>query len=214
MDKKIEIRNAKGTVTRAEGDSRRVEGVAVVFNSWSEDLGGFREKIAPGALDGVIERSDIFALLDHRRERGILGRCKRGEEVSLHLEIREDGLHYAFDAPETALGNEVLSCLERGEIDGSSFAFTVLEDTWERNGDEYQRVITKIDELFDVSPVYSPAYSQTSCDLRGLDALKAEERAEAERKAAEAKAEEERIAFGKYLADLKAEINPNPEKDE
>ena len=203
MNKKIEIRNSKGTVKRAEGDSRRVEGRAVVFDSWSEDLGGFREKIARGALDGVIDRSDVFALLDHDRCRGILGRCKRGDQVSLRLEVREDGLHYAFDAPDTALGNEVLSCLERGEIDGSSFAFTVLEDQWERVGDEYQRTITKIDELYDVSPVYSPAYSQTTCDLRGLDALKAEERAAEERQ----KAENERIALGKYIADLKSEIN-------
>ena len=192
MEKKTtEIRNLKGVVKRAEGDSRRVEGVAVVFDSWSEDLGGFREKIAHGALDGVIARSDIFALLDHDRRRGILGRSKRGDQVSLQLEIREDGLHYAFEAPETALGNELLSCLERGEIDGSSFAFTVLEDQWKRVGDEYQRTITKIDELYDVSPVYSPAYSQTTCDLRGLDALKAEERAAEERAAAQ-KAEEER----------------------
>lgn len=192
-------------VKRAEGDSRRVEGVAVVFDQWSEDLGGFREKIAPGALDGVIARSDIFALLDHDRRRGILGRSKRGDQVSLQLDVREDGLHYAFEAPETDLGNEVLSCLQRGEIGGSSFAFTVLEDAWERVGDEYQRTIMKIDELYDVSPVYSPAYSQTTCDLRGLDALKAEERAEEERAAA-AKAEEKRIAFGKYIADLKDEI--------
>lgn len=200
-----EIRNFSGMVKRAEGDSRRVEGVAVVFNQWSEDLGGFREKIAPGALDGVIARSDIFALLDHDRSRGILGRSKRGDQVSLQLDVRDDGLHYAFEAPETDLGNEVLSCLQRGEIGGSSFAFTVLEDAWERVGDEYQRTIMKIDELYDVSPVYSPAYSQTTCDLRGLDALKAEERAEEERAAA-AKAEEERIAFGKYIADLKDEI--------
>ena len=200
-----EIRNFSGMVKRAEGDSRRVEGVAVVFDQLSEDLGGFREKIAPGALDGVIARSDIFALLDHDRRRGILGRSKRGDQVSLMLEVREDGLHYAFVAPETDLGNEVLSCLQRGEIGGSSFAFTVLEDKWERVGEEYQRTITKIDELYDVSPVYSPAYSQTTCDLRGLDALKAEERAEEERAAA-AKAEEERIAFGKYIADLKDEI--------
>lgn len=203
MDKKTEIRNIKGVVKRAEGDSRRVEGLAVVFDSWSEDLGGFRERIARGALDGVIERSDIFALLDHDRRRGILGRSKRGDQVSLSLEVRDDGLHYAFEAPETALGNEVLSCLERGEIDGSSFAFTVLEDRWERVGDEYQRTITKIDELYDVSPVYSPAYSQTTCDLRGLETLKAEERAAVERK----QAEEERIALGKYTADLRKEIN-------
>lgn len=204
MEKKIEVRNnPTGKVTRAEGDSRTVKGRAVVFDSWSEDLGGFREKIDPRALDGVIERSDIFALMDHDRRRGILGRCKRGDQVSLRLNVTDEGLDYEFEAPETALGNELLSCLERGEIDGSSFAFTVLEDRWERNGDTYERTITKIDELYDVSPVYSPAYSQTTCDLRGLEQLKAEERAAADR----AKAESERIALGKYIADLKNEIN-------
>lgn len=204
MEKKIEVRNnPTGKVTRAEGDSRTVKGRAVVFNSWSEDLGGFREKIDPRALNGVIERSDIFALMDHDRRRGILGRCKRGDQVSLRLNVTDEGLDYEFEAPETALGNELLSCLERGEIDGSSFAFTVLEDRWERNGDTYERTITKIDELYDVSPVYSPAYSQTTCDLRGLEQLKAEERAAADR----AKAESERIALGKYIADLKNEIN-------
>lgn len=204
MSKKIEIRNnPSGLVTRAEGDSRTVKGRAVVFDAWSEDLGGFREKIAPGALDGVIERSDIFALLDHRRDRGILGRSKRGDQVSLRLNVTDAGLDYEFEAPDTALGNELLSCLERGEIDGSSFAFTVLEDQWERVGDEYQRTITKIDELYDVSPVYSPAYSQTTCDLRGLETLKAEERAAEERLIAESK----RVALGKYIADLKCKIN-------
>lgn len=203
MSKKIEVRNnPSGIVTRAEGDSRTVKGRAVVFNAWSEDLGGFREKIAHGALDGVIERSDIFALLDHRRDRGILGRSKRGDQVSLRLNVTDAGLDYEFEAPDTALGNELLSCLERGEIDGSSFAFTVLEDNWERVGDEYQRTITKIDELYDVSPVYSPAYSQTTCDLRGLETLKAEERAAEERQIAESK----RVALGKYIADLKQEI--------
>lgn len=203
-EKKVEIRNnPSGVVTRAEGDSRTVRGRAVVFDSWSEDLGGFRERIAKGALDGVIARSDIFALMDHDRRRGILGRCKRGDEVSLRLKVTDEGLEYEFEAPETALGDELLSCLERGEIDGSSFAFTVLEDNWERVGDEYQRTITKIDELYDVSPVYSPAYSQTTCDLRGLDALKATER-DAENKRI---AEERQVALGKYIANLKQEIN-------
>ena len=203
-EKKVEIRNnPSGVVTRAEGDSRTVRGRAVVFDSWSEDLGGFRERIAKGALDGVIARSDIFALMDHDRRRGILGRCKRGDEVSLRLKVTDEGLEYEFEAPETALGDELLSCLERGEIDGSSFAFTVLEDNWERVGDEYQRTITKIDELHDVSPVYSPAYSQTTCDLRGLDALKATER-DAENKRI---AEERQVALGKYIANLKQEIN-------
>ena len=205
-EKKIERRNGVGSVMRAEGESRHVEGYALVFNSLSNDLGGFREKISPVALEGVIERSDIFALLNHDRSRGVLARCKMGKELSLRLSVDDKGLRYEFDAPHSALGDELLECLSRGEIDSSSFAFTVLEDQWERNGDEYLRTITKFDELFDVSPVYQPAYDETSCDLRGLETLKAEERA-AEERANAAKAEADRIALGKYVADLKNEIN-------
>lgn len=201
--KKIEIRNGVGSVKRTLPESRHVEGYAAVFNQWSEDLGGFREKIDPKAFEGVIARSDVFALLDHDRRRGILGRCKYGNEISLRLSVDDHGLRYEFDAPETELGNQLLACLQRGEIDSSSFAFTVLGDKWERNGDTYERTIMQFDKLLDVSPVYSPAYTQTECDLRGLDALKAEERAAEERAAAE----QEKVALGKYLADLKAEIN-------
>lgn len=208
MDKKTEIRNMRGMLKRAEDDNNRIEGVAVVFEQWSEDLGGFREKIARGALDGVIERSDVFALLDHDRRKGILGRCKYGDQRSLNLEVQDDGLHFALNLPNTPVGEETRSGLERGEIDGSSFAFTVLEDQWERVGDEYQRTITKIDELYDVSPVYSPAYSQTTCDLRGLDALKAQEKEAEERKLAEDK----RIALGKYIANLKSTITKITQK--
>ena len=205
MNKIKEIRNGVGMVKRTIPESRHVEGYAAVFNEWSQDLGGFREKIDPKAFESVIERSDVFALLDHDRSRGILARCKYGDEISLRLSVDDHGLRYEFDAPETELGNQLLACLTRGEIDASSFAFTVLDDVWTRNGDIYERTITQIDELFDVSPVYSPAYTQTECDLRGLDALKAEERAAEERR----KAEEEKVALGKYIADLKAEINPN-----
>ena len=101
--KKIEIRNGVGSVKRTLPESRHVEGYAAVFNQWSEDLGGFREKIDPKAFDGVIARSDVFALLDHDRRRGILGRCKYGNEISLRLSVDDHGLRYEFDAPETEL---------------------------------------------------------------------------------------------------------------
>ena len=57
---------------------RWVEGYALVFNSESNDLGGFTEVIDPIALDGVLERSDIFCLLNHSKDRGVLARSKNG----------------------------------------------------------------------------------------------------------------------------------------
>lgn len=186
-------------ITRAMGDdSRRVEGYALVFNSESRDLGGIIEVIDSHALDGVLPDSDVMCWLNHDSSRGALAR-RRGENVpqsavgnSLELEIDDIGLRYAFDAPDTALGNELIEGLKRGDINQSSFAFTVKEDTWERLGDGMVlRTINKIERLYDVSPVYDPAYYGTSVELdrRGYDELLEREEKEREEKEAELKAE-------------------------
>ena len=182
-----EVRNI-GEI-RANVESRNVDGYALVFNSLSENLGGFREQIIPEAVDGVIERSDIMATLNHDASRGILARSRYGSGT-LSLEADEKGLRYSFDAPNTSLGDECLEYLRRGDITQSSFAFTVKEDSWEKQSDgTYIRTIKAFDRLWDVSPVFTPAYSETSVSCRSFEDFKAEE----ERKEAEAKAEQERI---------------------
>lgn len=157
-------------------ESRKVEGYAIVFNSQSEDL-GFIETIEKDAIDDdVIAKSDVFALMNHDNNRGILARSRRGKG-SLSLTIDEKGLKYSFDAPKTALGNELLEMLRRGDITSSSFAFTVATngETWEKRDGRYYRTIKKIDRLYDVSPVYNPAYSETSVACRSFnDILKIE----------------------------------------
>lgn len=187
-----EIRNI-GEI-RANVESRNVDGYALVFNTLSEDLGGFREQILPEATDGVIERSDVMATLNHDASRGILARSRFGNGT-LSLEADEKGLRYTFDAPRTALGDECLEYLRRGDINQSSFAFTVAEDAWEKQSDgTYIRTIKKFDRLWDVSPVFTPAYAATSVSCRSFDAFKeAEARAEEEARLAEEKrqAEEE-----------------------
>ena len=156
-------------------ESRTVEGYASVFNSKSRDLGGFTEIIDPSAFEGVIERSDVLALLNHDQDRGVLARSRKGVG-SLTLSIDERGLKYSFDAPNTALGNELIEGLKRGDISTSSFAFTVSGEKWTKEPDgTYLRTITQIDKLFDVSPVYNEAYEDTSVALRSLDAVRAEE---------------------------------------
>ena len=183
----IERRFCDKCITRAaDDDSRRVEGYALVFNSLSRDLGGVVEEIDPSALDGVLDVSDVKCLINHDAGRGALARC-RGAKVpqaeagnSMELEVDDIGLRYAFDAPHTSLGDELLEGLRRGDINQSSFAFTVAEDKWERlDGGMAKRTILKFDRLFDVSPVYDPAYEATSVaiDRRGYDKLIAEEEA-------------------------------------
>lgn len=160
---------------REESESRHVEGYGSVYNQRSVDLGGFQEIIAPGAFDGVIERSDVKCYLDHNPQRGILARSKNGQG-SLKLELDERGLKYSFDAPHTVLGDEVVEGLRRGDYSQSSFAFTVQDEAWTKEEDgTYLRTITKIGGLYDVSIVANPAYEGTSVALRSLDAFKAQE---------------------------------------
>ena len=68
-------------------------------------------------------QSDIYARLNHREDT-VLARSRYGEGT-LHLELRNDGLFYSFEAPHTAAGDELLEHIKRGEISTSSFAFTV-----------------------------------------------------------------------------------------
>lgn len=175
-----EIRNSNNEITPILPESRTVSGYAIVFNSDSNDLGGFIERIDPNSLNGVVEKSDVLCLLNHNEDRGVLARSNKGEG-SLTLEIDEIGLKYTFEAPNTALGDELLEGIRRGDISTSSFAFTVGKDSWSKmeNG-TYLRTINSINELFDVSPVYRAAYDATSvkADSRGLDAIKQQEKEE------------------------------------
>lgn len=181
MNEKLEVRNTLGNVIRqADSESRMVEGYALLFETSSDGL-NFEEVISREALEGVIARSDVFALLNHSKERGILARSFNGAG-SLTLEVDEKGLLYRFDAPNTALGNELLENLRRGEINQSSFAFDVDSDKWERKSDgTWKRTINQIGHLYDVSPVYNAAYSKTSVYMRGKE-VEEERLAEEERR--------------------------------
>lgn len=172
-----EIRN-NNLELRVTPESRLVEGYALVFNSESNDLGGFIEMIDRSALDGVLEKSDILCLLNHNEDRGVLARSNKGKG-SLVLEVDDRGLKYLFEAPKTALGDELLEGIRRGDISTSSFAFTCGKDNWTKRSDgTYLRTINSISELFDVSPVYKAAYNATSVNTRGLDEAKAKDKAE------------------------------------
>ena len=183
MEKEKEIRNVTCEVRFAEEEGI-VEGYAMLFDVQSDGL-PFCETIERGALDGIVERSDVFALLNHSLERGVLARSNRGRG-SLSLEVDERGLKYRFTLPDTAIGRELAENLRRGEIDSSSFCFTVDEDKWEKRDDGiWSRRIIRIAELFDVSPVYRAAYSATSVSLRGRERAVAELREREQRAVAE-----------------------------
>lgn len=167
-----EIRN-NGNIEGFNEENRTVSGYAVKFDSESQDM-GFIEVIKRGAItEETIKQSDVFAKMNHRDD-VILARSRYGEG-SLKLELREDGLFYSFECPKTESGNELLEHIRRKEINTSSFCFSlsgVDSEKWYKDGDTLRRDILKIDRLYDVSPVFEPAYLETTCNNRCQDMMK------------------------------------------
>jgi HK97 family phage prohead protease len=152
-----------------------IRGYAALYNSDSVDLGGFTERILPGAFDSVMKRgTDVVALYNHDPA-FLLGRESSG---TLRLSVDDRGLRYEIDAPESRA--DVVEAIERGDVRGSSFAFRVkpAQENWSRMADGKQlREIREVDGLFDVGPVMKPAYGATESFVsrRALDMAKAEE---------------------------------------
>lgn len=177
MDKEIRHLDYSEAEVRAVADSRIIEGYGIVFNSLSRDLGGFKEVILPEAVEGILEQSDIISVLDHNINRGVLARSINGSG-SLQLTKDAKGVKYSFVAPSFDLGNEVLEGIKRGDIRGSSFAFKVNDSgqKWEKRSDgTYVRTITKFERIFDMSPVYTGAYQDTTVAVRSFDEFRAKE---------------------------------------
>lgn len=162
------IEKRAATIEAAQEESRMVTGYAAVFDSDSEDLGGFIEQIERGAFKEAIERSDVRALFNHDNN-FILARTASG---TLKLYEDERGLKYEFEAPKTTAGNDLLEMIKRGDISQSSFGFTVEEDDWSNRDGMAFRKIKKVKRLYDVSPVTFPAYPEASVAVRKLEQLK------------------------------------------
>lgn len=151
---------------RADADGLNFRGYAAVFDSLSEDLGGFRERIAPGSFAESLRRrkGDIKMFVNHDWN-VVLGSKGAGT-----LRLKEDGhgLWVDADLPDNEWGRPVRDAVVRGDISGMSFGFTVPKggDAW--NDDRTERELRNI-YLLEVSPVTSwPAYSATSASVRTL----------------------------------------------
>lgn len=156
-----------------EGDAAptKIVGYAARFNSLSEDLGGFRERIAPGAFANAILTCDVRALWNHDANI-VLGRNMSG---TLRLQENEDGLYYECDPPNTQLVRDmVMAPIGRGDVNQCSFGFRTILDKWEEIAGETIRTLIQVD-LFDVSPVTYPAYPTTDVAVRSLQQVRANE---------------------------------------
>src|SRR4051812_47999931 len=107
----------------AEGKAPMLAGLAARYNSRSEDLGGFYEELLPGCFDGRME-DDVVCRAEHDSSL-LLGRTTSG---TCRIWLEADGLHYETNLPGTTAGNDVQILAKRGDLRGSSFAFSVEED--------------------------------------------------------------------------------------
>ena len=152
---------------KTEEESRMlVEGYAIVFNSESRDLGGFTEVVKENALDKALERNtDVLALYGHDYQ-NVLGRQSAN---TLQLEKDERGIKFTLDLPNTQLGRDVYTLVERGDLKGNSFGFTVEKDSWDKKGDKVIRTIEQVRDLFEISIVSLPAYEATELVKRNFE---------------------------------------------
>lgn len=196
----IEQRTFSGEVRADFHDNAptHIIGYGAVFNSRSENLGGFREVILPEAFNDVLN-DDVRALFNHDQN-FVLGRSTAG---TLSLSVDEHGLKYDITAPNTqAIRDLVLAPMQRGDINQSSFAFTIARDgdDWQEDDDGViVRTIHRLKRLYDVSPVTYPAYQSASSTVRSLNAWK-----EARESGAVAKAISQKMARERLLQLLRA----------
>ena len=162
----VELRTSE--VRAAGDDSLIVEGYASNFDV-EYDLGYFKESVARGAFDDVLEH-DVRFLLNHTG--APLARTTNG---TLELTVDDTGLRYRAALADTQDGRDLYKLIKRGDITQSSFAFTIDADEWSE--DRSTRTITKVGKLLDVSSVTYPASASTSVYARNMAAA-AQEAAE------------------------------------
>lgn len=153
---------------RDSGDARsafNMRGYASVYDSWSLDLGGFRERVMPGAFDDVLTRTPpahVVHVWDHDTTR-VLSTTDNG---TLTLGSDTHGLQYYSRVAKTSYAADLRVLLERGDIRQSSFAFTVAEDEWrtvQEDGEEIiERDVVQVKDLYDVTTTALGAYPATT----------------------------------------------------
>jgi HK97 family phage prohead protease len=156
-----EIRtNSVDFEVRAEGDGMTFTGYAAVFNSPSEDLGGFVEYVAPGAFKRSLQSRNEVKLLWNHDSGEPLASLRNG---TMQLVEDEVGLKVTAQLPNTTRGRDIAELLRTKVIDSMSFGFNVIKDSWSRDGQT--RTLDSV-RLFEVSVVSFPAYSSTTAQVR------------------------------------------------
>lgn len=158
---------------RAKDGKKKLIGYAALYDSPSSDLGGFTEIIRPGAFDRAIkENQEVLARAEHDT-RLLLGRRSNG---TCRVTADAKGLLYEIDVPDTQAGRDLMTLVERGDIRGSSFAFSIpnpeTDQRWSRTaeGGPLRELLDL--NIHDVAPTADPAYPTTTVSARALERAK------------------------------------------
>ena len=150
--------------TRATG-REAIRGLAIPYNRLSLDLGGFRERIMPGAFDKILTRQrgrgEILSYYNHNSDL-LLGRESAG---TLEITADDRGISYTVEPPDTSAGRDVLALVRSRNLRGSSFAFTVGQKGERFTTDESGKAIREVVEasgLYEIGPVNVPAYGSAT----------------------------------------------------
>lgn len=173
MKDKVELRAFTFEV-RAEQDEKHgniLTGRPIVYEQ-KTDLGWYDEIIERGALADTDLR-DVRFLVNHNTDMIPLARSRNNNANStMQMSVDDDGMviRVDLDVENNSEAKSLYSAVERGDIDGMSFMFTVDGDKWDDIESEHpKRTITNIGRVMEVSAVTFPAYEQTSISARGLD---------------------------------------------
>lgn len=169
-----EVRDYKNALTAPEvrdspNGGRMITGYGVVFNSDSENLGGFIEQVDPGAVLKTLAEADIRAIGNHNTD-WLLGRRKSG---TARFAADARGVRYEIDVnPNDPDGQRALAKVERGDWDGSSFCFETVQEAWDWDAQPARRRLLEI-KLIEMGPVTFPAYPDSTAAARALNKVAA-----------------------------------------
>jgi HK97 family phage prohead protease len=149
-----------------DNGKKTIAGYASVFNLLSEDFGGFRERILPGAFDETLSTNqNFYALWNHDSNFPLASR----DAGNLRLSVDATGLLSEMDLLNTSYAKDLEENVRNRVVKKMSFGFYVDDEGWVEDGDMVVREIKKI-SLIEVSPVTFPAYPDTTLAKRQFEA--------------------------------------------
>ena len=171
---KVEIR----CELRSENEGRHISGKAISFDTQSNDI-GFIEILHRGCISQeLIDSSNIVFLYNHDYNQ-VIARANKGKGT-LNIDLRDDGVYFDLEVPNTTMGNDLLENIRLGNITQCSFGFRYANEEGaykdEKIGDVWYRNVYKIGELFDLSAVTYPAYDDTYVNARMQERSKMEDK--------------------------------------